>query len=66
MLVLSRTPGEKIHIGDDITIVITRVQGNRVGVGIEAPKDVNIRRDELDRPPTSPTSPGPPVRRRVA
>ncbi len=47
MLVLSRKVGEKIVIGDNVTVVINRVVGNRVSVGIEAPADVRIVRGEL-------------------
>ncbi len=47
MLVLSRKEGEEIVIGDNIKIVISRIDGNRVSVGIEAPKDVKIIRSEL-------------------
>lgn len=47
MLVLSRKVGERIQIGDDITLVISKVAGNRVTVGIEAPSDVRIVRGEL-------------------
>lgn len=46
MLVLTRRPGEEIHIGNDIKIFITGVYGNQVRVGIEAPKDVNITRPD--------------------
>lgn len=49
MLVLSRKPGEKIHIGDNITITVTYVKGNRVKLGIEAPEDVSIVRGELQQ-----------------
>jgi carbon storage regulator len=48
MLVLSRKAGERIRIGDDITIVVNRVVGSRVSVGIEAPPNVRIVRGELD------------------
>lgn len=48
MLVLSRKVGEKIEIGNDITIQVLRITGNQVRLGIEAPQDVNIRRGELD------------------
>ncbi len=48
MLVLSRKAGERIRIGDNITIVVNRVVGSRVSVGIEAPPDVRIVRGELD------------------
>ena len=47
MLVLTRKVGQKLVIGDDITVVINRISGNRVSVGIEAPKDVHIVRGEL-------------------
>ena len=47
MLVLSRKIGEKLVIGDNITVVISRVAGNRVTLGIEAPNDVRIVRGEL-------------------
>lgn len=49
MLVLTRKVGERIHIGDDITLVVTKSAGNRVTLGIEAPKDVRIIRGELER-----------------
>ncbi|MBI2823120.1 MAG: carbon storage regulator [Planctomycetia bacterium] len=48
MLVLSRKAGEKIRIGDEITIVVNRVTGSRVSVGIEAPPHVRIVRGELE------------------
>ena len=47
MLVLSRKAGQRITIGDGITIVVNRVLGNRVVIGIEAPQHVNVRREEL-------------------
>jgi carbon storage regulator len=47
MLVLSRKPGEKILIGGDITITIVRIGPNTVRIGIEAPHDMNIAREEL-------------------
>lgn len=47
MLVLSRRPNDAIVIGENIRIVITRVVGDRVYVGIEAPRDVPICREEL-------------------
>jgi carbon storage regulator len=48
MLVLSRKVGEKIVIGDNITITIQRVAGGRVSLAIEAPREVRILRGELD------------------
>lgn len=47
MLVLSRKVGEQIVIGDNITIVVNRVAGNRISLGIEAPANVRIVRGEL-------------------
>ena len=47
MLVLSRKVGERIQIGENITLVVSRVIGNRVTIGIEAPSDVRIVRSEL-------------------
>jgi len=47
MLVLTRKRNEKIQIGDDITIVVTRIRGNEVQLGIEAPKDMRIDRQEI-------------------
>lgn len=47
MLVLSRKEGEKLVIGDNITLVVTKISGNRITLGIEAPADVKIVRGEL-------------------
>ena len=47
MLVLSRKTSERILIGDDIAITIVRIGPNSVRIGIEAPKHMNIVRDEL-------------------
>ncbi len=47
MLVLSRKPGEKITIGDNITLTVLEVSGNRIKVGVEAPGSVRVLRGEL-------------------
>ena len=47
MLVLSRKEGERISIGDNITLIVSKVCGNRVTIGIEAPQDVKVVRGEL-------------------
>jgi carbon storage regulator len=47
MLVLSRKPGERLHIGNGITITVVAVQGRQVRLGIEAPAVVPVRRAEL-------------------
>ena len=47
MLVLSRKVGESIKIGDGITIVVNRIAGNRVTLGLKAPRELRIVRGEL-------------------
>jgi len=48
MLVLSRKESEKVILGDDIVLTIVRVSGDRVRLGIQAPKDMLILRQELE------------------
>ncbi len=48
MLVLSRREGEKIMIGDSITVTIVRLGGDKIRVGIDAPDNVLILRGELE------------------
>lgn len=47
MLVLSRKVGEKLFIGDSIVITITEIRGDKVRIGVEAPRDVRVLRQEL-------------------
>jgi carbon storage regulator CsrA len=47
MLVLSRKVGQEIFIGDNVRITVTKVSGNRVTLGVEAPDHVRILRGEL-------------------
>ncbi len=47
MLVISRKVGEKLYIGDDITITITKNGRNRVTIGIDAPNEVRVLRAEV-------------------
>jgi carbon storage regulator CsrA len=47
MLVLSRKVGEKIVLGDNVTIVINRIAGHRVSIGIVAPREMRVVRSEL-------------------
>lgn len=58
MLVLSRKVGEKLLIGSDVVITIVRIGDSHVRIGIEAPKSLNIVRDELQVTPTG-CSPAP-------
>ena len=48
MLVLSRKESEKVLLGDDIVLTIVRLSGDRVRLGIEAPSEMLILRQELD------------------
>ncbi len=47
MLVLSRKKDEKIIIGDNIAIMIVDIQGDKVRLGIEAPREVSVHREEV-------------------
>jgi carbon storage regulator len=49
MLVLTRKPGTRVHIGADIIVTVLEVQGNRIRLGIEAPGSVPILREEIHR-----------------
>ena len=53
MLVLSRKESERIRVGDSIIVTIVRVSGDKVRVGIEAPPDVLVLREELERHPAA-------------
>lgn len=58
MLVLSRKIGEKILIGDQIAVTVVRVSQGTVRIGVEAPNDMAIVREEIrdePKPATSPT-----------
>lgn len=48
MLALSRKPNESIKIGENITITVVDVQGGKIKLGIEAPRDVPVMRSELE------------------
>ncbi len=47
MLVLTRTPGEAIHIGDDVTVTVLEVRGDQVRLGIDAPRHIPVHRSEV-------------------
>ena len=48
MLVLSRKQTERIKLGDSIVVTVVRVSGDKVRLGIEAPPEIVVLRDELD------------------
>jgi len=47
MLILTRRVGETLMVGDDVTITVLGVKGNQVRIGINAPKDVPVHREEI-------------------
>ena len=47
MLILTRKLGEKINIGDDITVTLVEIKGTQVKLGIEAPRTIEIHRQEI-------------------
>ncbi len=47
MLILTRRTGESVHIGDDIRLTVLGVRGTQVRIGINAPKDVPVHREEI-------------------
>lgn len=47
MLILTRRAGETVMIGSDVTITVLGVKGNQVRIGIDAPKDVAVHREEI-------------------
>ncbi len=47
MLVLSRKKDEKILIGDSITLMVIEIRGDKVRLGIDAPRDVTVHREEV-------------------
>ena len=59
MLILSRRSGESIVIGKGITVTVMHVRGKAVSLGIEAPKEIGVRRSELCERSRSFESPAP-------
>jgi carbon storage regulator len=49
MLIITRRPGEKVMLGDDVVIEVIEVSGSSVRIGIDAPKSVPVYREELWR-----------------
>lgn len=47
MLILTRRVGETLVIGDDVTVTVLGVKGNQVRIGVKAPEDVSVHREEI-------------------
>lgn len=47
MLILSRRLNEKLVIGENITVTLLGIQGNQARIGIDAPKDISVHREEI-------------------
>jgi carbon storage regulator len=47
MLILTRRAGETLMVGDEVTVTVLGVKGNQVRLGINAPKDVSVHREEI-------------------
>lgn len=47
MLILTRKPGETLTIGDDVKVTVLNIKGNQVRIGVKAPKEVEVHREEI-------------------
>ena len=47
MLILTRRVGETLVVGDDVTVTVLGVKGNQVRIGVKAPRDVAVHREEI-------------------
>jgi len=47
MLILTRRVGETVMIGEDVSVTVLRVKGNQVRLGVNAPKNVSVQREEI-------------------
>ncbi len=47
MLIITRRPGEKVMLGDDVVVEIMEIVGNQVRIGVQAPQSVRVYREEI-------------------
>lgn len=47
MLILTRRVGETLMVGDEVTVTVLGVKGNQVRIGVNAPKDISVHREEI-------------------
>ena len=47
MLILTRRVGETLMVGDDITVTVLGVKGNQIRIGVDAPKNIEVHREEI-------------------
>ena len=66
MLVLSRKEAQRIRLGDDIVVTVLKLGGDKVRLGIEAPRDMLVLRDELEVFDAAPSKAAEPILSRSA